>query len=42
MENKYPEYVTKSAIEGLVKKIKLPAPDEFSQDWSMRYRIPQK
>ncbi|MGG1643692.1 hypothetical protein ACIFQM_20955 [Paenibacillus sp. NRS-1782] len=33
MENIYPEYVTKSAIEGLVKKIKLPAPDEFSQDW---------
>ncbi|MEK3752359.1 hypothetical protein NYE25_29675 [Paenibacillus sp. FSL E2-8871] len=33
MENVYPEYVTKSAVEGLVKKIKLPAPDEFSQDW---------
>lgn len=33
MENVYPEYVTKSAIEGLVKKVKLPAPDEFSQDW---------
>ncbi|MCG7410890.1 hypothetical protein MH117_26255 [Paenibacillus sp. ACRRX] len=33
MENEYPEYVTKSAIEGLVKKVKLPAPDEFSQDW---------
>ncbi|MGA3599133.1 hypothetical protein [Lysinibacillus agricola] len=33
MENKYPKYVTKRAIEGLVKKIKLPAPDEFSQDW---------
>ena len=33
MENWYPEYVTKSAVEGLVKKIKLPAPDEFSQDW---------
>lgn len=33
MKNVYPEYVTKSAVEGLVKKIKLPAPDEFSQDW---------
>ncbi|SEK10908.1 hypothetical protein [Paenibacillus polymyxa] len=33
MENVNPEYVTKSAIEGLVQKIKLPAPDEFSQDW---------
>lgn len=33
MENVYPEYVTKSAIEGLVKKVKLPAPDEFTQDW---------
>lgn len=33
MENVYPEYVTKSAIEGLVKKINLPSPDEFSQDW---------
>ncbi|WP_019637121.1 hypothetical protein [Paenibacillus fonticola] len=31
MENIYPEYVTKSAIEGLVKKI--PVPDEYSQDW---------
>lgn len=29
MENIYPEYVTKSAIEGLVKKIKLPSPDKF-------------
>ncbi|MGF0470739.1 hypothetical protein ACQQ6W_13975 [Lysinibacillus fusiformis] len=33
MENGYPEYVTKSAIDGLVKKVKLPAPDEFTQDW---------
>ena len=33
MENVYPKYVTKSAIEGLVKKVNLPAPDEFSQDW---------
>ncbi|MFT9820043.1 hypothetical protein [Lysinibacillus sp. NPDC056185] len=33
MENVYPKYVTKSAIDGLVKKVKLPAPDEFSQDW---------
>lgn len=33
MDNVYPKYVTRSAIEGLVKKIKLPAPDEFSQDW---------
>lgn len=33
MENVYPKFVTKSAIEGLVKKVKLPAPDEFSQDW---------
>ncbi|GIO04062.1 hypothetical protein J31TS6_00900 [Brevibacillus reuszeri] len=33
MENVYPEYVTKRAIEGLVRKVKLPAPDEFSQDW---------
>lgn len=33
MENVNPEYVTKSAIEGLVQKITLPAPDEFSQDW---------
>ncbi|MED1919058.1 hypothetical protein [Brevibacillus sp. DP1.3A] len=33
MENINPKYVTRSAIEGLVKKIKLPAPKEFSQDW---------
>ncbi|MFJ7914707.1 MULTISPECIES: hypothetical protein [unclassified Lysinibacillus] len=33
MENLYPEYVTKSAIEGLVKKVKLPTSDEFTQDW---------
>lgn len=33
MENITPKYVTRSAIEGLVKKINLPAPHEFSQDW---------
>lgn len=27
------KYVTKGAIEGLVMKIGLPTPDEFSQDW---------
>lgn len=30
---KNPKYVTKEAIEGLVTKIGVPAPDEFSQDW---------
>ncbi|WP_020620884.1 hypothetical protein [Paenibacillus daejeonensis] len=33
MENVSPKYVTKHAIEGLVEKINLPAPDEYSQDW---------
>lgn len=36
MENTNPKYVTRSAIEGLVKKIKLPAPNEFSQDWEYK------
>ncbi|CAI8891480.1 hypothetical protein EMIT07CA2_30310 [Brevibacillus sp. IT-7CA2] len=30
MEDINPKYVTRSAIEGLVKKINLPAPNEFS------------
>lgn len=29
----YPKVVTHSAIEGLVQKVNLPLPDEFSQDW---------
>lgn len=33
MGNVYPKYVTKRAIEGLVQKVNLPPPDEFSQDW---------
>jgi hypothetical protein len=33
MEDIYPKYVTKAAIDGLVEKVKLPAPDEFDQDW---------
>lgn len=33
MGNIYPKYVTKEAIEGLVKKIKLPMSDRYSQDW---------
>lgn len=33
MENINPKFVTRSAIEGLVKKINLPTPNEFSQDW---------
>ena len=33
MDELYPEYVTKEAIEGLVKKLNLPRPDRYSQDW---------
>ncbi|WP_099519288.1 hypothetical protein [Paenibacillus sp. BIHB 4019] len=33
MDNKHPRYVTRSAVEGLVEKIKLPPPGEFTQDW---------
>lgn len=33
MANEYPKYITQNAIEGLVQKINLPAPDEYSQDW---------
>lgn len=32
MDNK-PKYVTEEAISKLVKKLDLPAPGEFSQDW---------
>lgn len=33
MDELYPEYVTKEAIEGLIKKLNLPKPDMYSQDW---------
>lgn len=33
MDNRYPMYVTKHAVESLVDKVKLPAPHPFSQDW---------
>lgn len=33
MENIYPQYVTKEAVEGLVRKINLPMPGRYSQDW---------
>lgn len=33
MADKYPKYVTQTAMKGLIQKIDLPAPDEFSQDW---------
>ncbi|SFF11302.1 hypothetical protein SAMN04487969_11480 [Paenibacillus algorifonticola] len=33
MNNSHPRYVTRSAVEGLVEKMKLPAPGEFTQDW---------
>jgi hypothetical protein len=42
MENIFPKYVTKSAIEGLVQKIKLPPPDEFSQDWEYEVSDPSR
>ncbi|NOU87515.1 hypothetical protein GC102_17235 [Paenibacillus sp. LMG 31460] len=32
MEN-YPKYVTREAIESLVKKLSLPEPGPFTQDW---------
>lgn len=35
MGNIHPKYVTKRAIEGLVQKVNLPSPDEFSQDWEV-------
>lgn len=33
MADEYPKYVTQTAMKGLIQKIDLPAPDEFSQDW---------
>lgn len=33
MENQYPKYVTGEAINNLVKKLKLPSPDAYEQDW---------
>ncbi|WP_338552427.1 hypothetical protein [Paenibacillus sp. KS-LC4] len=33
MDNRHPKYVTRSAVEGLVEKIKLPSPSEYTQDW---------
>jgi hypothetical protein len=33
MENQPPEYVTGEAIYSLAKKLKLPSPDIYGQDW---------
>lgn len=42
MTNVSPKYVTKSAIAGLVQKIKLPPPDQFSQDWEYEVSDPSR
>ncbi len=33
MNTESPKYVTHSAIQGLIHKLQLPPPHEFSQDW---------
>lgn len=35
MENSFPKYVTRAAIDGLVEKLGLPEPHMYSQDWEI-------
>lgn len=40
MKDSHPEYITKEAVESLIKKLNLPGLDAYSQDWEFEAADP--